>query len=60
MEWVIVAVVLFVIIFLFGAKKIPDLARSLGRSSSEFKRGMGEGNSPSEDAETSDQPEKRE
>ncbi|MDP9242940.1 MAG: twin-arginine translocase TatA/TatE family subunit [Actinomycetota bacterium] len=32
-----------VVLLLFGAKKLPDLARSLGRSSSEFKKGMREG-----------------
>ena len=41
-EWVIVGVVAL-IVFLFGAKKLPDLARSLGKSSSEFKKGMSEG-----------------
>lgn len=34
--------VLFVIILLFGAKRLPDLARSLGRSLSEFKKGKEE------------------
>ena len=39
-EWLIV---LGVILLLFGAKKLPELARSLGKSSSEFKKGMKEG-----------------
>jgi sec-independent protein translocase protein TatA len=39
-EWFIV---LGVIVLLFGAKKLPELARSLGKSSSEFKKGMREG-----------------
>ena len=34
-----VLVVLFVFVLLFGAKKLPDLARSMGRSLSEFKKG---------------------
>ena len=38
-----VLVILFVILLLFGAKKLPDLARSLGRSLSEFKKGKEEG-----------------
>jgi sec-independent protein translocase protein TatA len=54
-EWVIVGIVAL-IVFLFGAKKLPDLARSLGKSSSEFKKGMSEG---SEEAGTSDDAEKR-
>ncbi len=39
-------VILAVILLLFGAKKLPDLARSLGRSLSEFKKGREEGNKP--------------
>ena len=57
-EWVIVGVIAL-IVFLFGAKKLPDLARSLGKSSSEFKKGMTEGASGSEEAGTSDDTEKR-
>jgi sec-independent protein translocase protein TatA len=57
-EWVIVGIIAL-IVFLFGAKKLPDLARSLGKSSSEFKRGMSEGASGSEEAGTSDDTEKR-
>ena len=42
-----------VVLLLFGAKKLPDLARSLGRSSSEFKKGMREGSvDPEEDEPT--------
>ena len=32
-----------VIFFFFGAKRIPDLARGLGKSISEFKKGKDEG-----------------
>jgi sec-independent protein translocase protein TatA len=39
-EWL---VVLGILVLLFGARKLPELARSLGRSSAEFKRGMKEG-----------------
>jgi sec-independent protein translocase protein TatA len=52
-EWVIVGIVAL-IVFLFGAKKLPDLARSLGKSSSEFKKGMSEGASGSEQATPDD------
>ena len=31
-------VIFFVILVLFGAKKLPELARALGRSTLEFKR----------------------
>jgi sec-independent protein translocase protein TatA len=36
-------IVIVVIILLFGAKKLPQLARSLGSASSEFKKGIDEG-----------------
>jgi sec-independent protein translocase protein TatA len=35
-------IILGIIVLLFGAKKLPDLARSLGRSTKEFKTGMKE------------------
>jgi sec-independent protein translocase protein TatA len=57
-EWVVVGIIAL-IVFLFGARKLPDLARSLGKSSSEFKKGMAEGASDGEQAGTSDETEKR-
>ena len=33
-----ILVIFIVILLLFGAKKLPDLARSLGRASYEFKK----------------------
>jgi sec-independent protein translocase protein TatA len=48
-EWVIVGIVA-VLVLLFGAKKLPELARSVGRSTSEFKKGMAEGTSEAEAA----------
>lgn len=32
-------IILAVLLLLFGAKKLPDLARSLGRAKSEFEAG---------------------
>jgi len=37
--WEIILIVLAIVI-LFGAKRLPDLARSLGRSSVEFRKGL--------------------
>jgi sec-independent protein translocase protein TatA len=37
-----IALVVVVIIVLFGAAKIPELARSLGKATGEFKRGQKE------------------
>ncbi|MCS6771202.1 MAG: twin-arginine translocase TatA/TatE family subunit [Kiritimatiellae bacterium] len=40
--------ILIVLILLFGSKKIPDLARALGKSIGEFKKGREEGAKPEE------------
>ncbi|UCG69859.1 MAG: twin-arginine translocase TatA/TatE family subunit [Thermoplasmata archaeon] len=38
LEWIILLIAL-VVIFAFGGKKLPELARSLGRAKGEFERG---------------------
>ncbi|MFC1498329.1 twin-arginine translocase TatA/TatE family subunit [Verrucomicrobiota bacterium] len=38
-----IALILFALLLLFGAKKLPALSRSLGKSLSEFKKGKEEG-----------------
>ena len=40
-DWAIAGVIAIVV--LFGATKLPEIARNLGRSSNEFKRGLKEG-----------------
>ena len=45
-----VIIVVAIIIVLFGAKKIPDLARSLGKAKGEFKKGLAEGAKEEEEA----------
>ncbi len=38
-----ILIVLVVVLLLFGAKKLPGLARSIGASAKEFKKGAEEG-----------------
>lgn len=40
-----ILIVVFIVLLLFGAKRIPALFRSLGKSLNEFKKGMAEGES---------------
>ena len=40
-----IMIIVFVVLLLFGAKRIPELFRSLGKSLNEFKKGMAEGES---------------
>jgi sec-independent protein translocase protein TatA len=49
-------IILIVLVLLFGARKLPELARSIGRSTSEFKRGMKEGSSEEEEPAPSAEP----
>ncbi len=41
-----VLLIFLVVLLLFGAKKLPELSRSLGKSLSEFKKGQQEGAKP--------------
>ena len=47
--WEIV-IILLVIILIFGGKKIPGLARSLGKGLKEFKRGFKDSEERKEDS----------
>jgi sec-independent protein translocase protein TatA len=42
-------IVLLVVLVIFGGAKLPKLARSMGQAQSEFKRGLKDGNTPSDD-----------
>jgi sec-independent protein translocase protein TatA len=46
-------IILVIILVLFGARKLPDLARSLGRSLGEFKKGRQEGEQEAKRSEPS-------
>jgi sec-independent protein translocase protein TatA len=53
-DWALVVVIGVVVIF--GASKLPEIARNLGRSSGEFKRGLKEGDEEAKRATTPDAP----
>ena len=59
-EWIVVGIVAVVV--LFGAKKLPEMARSVGRAQGEFKKGIKEGNvdEPTESTEPKSEPRKPE
>jgi len=44
-------IVILIAAVLFGGKKIPEIARSLGKAKSEFHKGLQEGDSPKPEAE---------
>lgn len=46
-----IILIIFVILLLFGAKKLPELSRSLGKSLGEFKKGQKEGSEPDKEDE---------
>ena len=54
-----VIIVVLIIAVLFGAKKIPELARSLGKAKGEFKKGLAEGEKAEAEAETKEVEEKK-
>ncbi len=37
------AILILVIVLIFGSKKLPELARALGKAKGEFKKGTAEG-----------------
>lgn len=47
-EWLIV---LLIVLIIFGARKLPELARSLGASAKEFRKGVEEGSGKGADDE---------
>lgn len=50
-------IILVILLLLFGAKRLPEMARSIGKSTREFKKGMREG--ADEDEEEATGPERQ-
>jgi sec-independent protein translocase protein TatA len=46
-------IILLIVLLVFGARKLPDLARSLGASAKEFRKGIEQGTDEA-DAQQSD------
>ena len=49
-------IVLLIVLLIFGARKLPDLARSLGASAKEFRKGVSEGSEDAAEAQASEAP----
>ena len=50
--WQLVICVVVAFVLFGGAKKIPELAKSLGRAKNEFKKGLAEGEKEADDEES--------
>lgn len=50
-QWTDILILVVLALLLFGAKRLPELARAVGRSLTEFKRGM---NNLADDIKTAD------
>jgi sec-independent protein translocase protein TatA len=50
-----IGIIVLVLVILFGASRIPDLARSLGEAKSEFQRGLEEGREGEDEDEETEQ-----
>jgi sec-independent protein translocase protein TatA len=53
-EWIVVLIVAIVVIF--GVNKLPQIARNVGKAQTEFKKGLKEGASASDEEEESTKP----
>ena len=52
--WQLVICLVVAFVLFGGAKKIPELAKSLGKAKNEFKKGLAEGEKESEAAEAAE------
>lgn len=48
-------VILVIVLVMFGGSKLPEIARSLGKSMNEFKKGINEGASENEKEKKKDE-----
>ena len=51
-----ITLIIVVVLLLFGAKKLPELAKSIGQSLNEFKKGRGEADKPEEKKDDENKP----
>ncbi len=58
--WQEILLLLLIALLLFGPKKIPDLAKSLGKGIREFKKGLHEIENPEEEKERDEAQKKEE
>ena len=58
--WQLVICLVVAFVLFGGAKKIPDLAKSLGKAKSEFKKGLAEGEKEEEELKKEEQEKKEE
>ena len=49
--WPELVIVLVVLLLLFGAKRLPEIARSVGKSTKEFKKGIRDGTVDEDEAD---------
>lgn len=49
MGWQELTLILFIALLLFGAKRVPDIAKSLGKAVNAFKSGLKENDPPEDD-----------
>ena len=47
-------IILLIVVLIFGARKLPDLARSLGASAKEFRKGVEQGTDSEAEAQAAD------